>query len=86
MAMVPAMNTVSVAAGTLGMRWPVFAAWDALAALLWAVAAVTLGYLTGWTFEDSLLVPLGLSLALALVVGAAAELIVRRRLRNPEAS
>lgn len=75
-------NAVSLAAGTLGMRWHVYAAWDAVAAALWTLFAIALGYATGRTFEDSVLVPLGLSLALAALIGGAAELAIRRSERR----
>jgi membrane-associated protein len=75
-------NAVGLAAGALGMRWPVYAAWDALAALLWALYAVTLGYATGRTFDDSILIPLGLSFVLAALIGAVGELATRRRLHS----
>jgi membrane-associated protein len=72
-------NAVSLAAGTLGMRWRSFAAWDALAAALWALYGTALGFLSGRTFADSVLVPLGLSLVLATAIGVTMELAVRRR-------
>jgi membrane-associated protein len=72
-------NAVSLAAGTVGMRWRSFAAWDALAAALWAAYGTALGYVSGRTFTDSVLVPLGLSLVLATVIGLATELVLRRR-------
>jgi membrane protein DedA with SNARE-associated domain len=76
-------NAVSLAAGTLGMRWATYAVWDVLAAGLWALFAVALGYASGRTFADSLVIPLGLSLCLAALIGAAGELAVRRSKRGP---
>jgi membrane-associated protein len=70
-------NAVSLAAGTLGMRWRSFAAWDALAAALWALCATALGYVSGRTFAGSVLVPLGLSLVVATAIGLLMELALR---------
>ena len=79
-------NIVGLSAGTLGMRWRVFAAWDALAAALWAAYATALGYLAGRAFEDDLLLSLGLSLALATVIGIAGELALRHVTRRSRAA
>ena len=61
------------AAGTLEMRWPRFAAADAMAALAWAVYASMLGYLGGASFRHSLWKPLVLSLGVGVVLGVLAE-------------
>lgn len=45
---------------------------------LWAVFATALGYLFGSTFDDSVWLPLALSLAIAAAISLLAELIRRR--------
>ena len=49
------------------------------AAVLWAAYATALGYLSGRTFEGSLVVPLVLSLGIAVLLGVSAERVLRRR-------
>jgi membrane-associated protein len=73
-------TAVTVTAGLTRMRWPLFAGFDALAALAWASYAGLIGYLGGRTFEEN---PL---LALVLGFGVAFGVIVlvegARRLRH----
>jgi membrane protein DedA with SNARE-associated domain len=65
-------TAVTLSAGTLGYPWRRFAAFDATAALVWALYAALLGYYGGKTFESAW----GLVLALltAFAVAASIEL------------
>ena len=74
-------TAVTLSSGTLGYPWRRFAAFDALAALGWALYASLLGFFGGQAFEDApwkgLLIALGTGFAIAGLV----ELIrwVRKR-------
>ena len=65
-------TAVTLAAGTLGMRWPRFIAFDAIAGVTWGCYAGFLGYFGGKTFEHEPLkgfaVAFGIALAIALGV------------------
>jgi membrane-associated protein len=71
--------------GLTGFRYERFALFTALAAILWALYAVLLGYFGGRVFHDRPLLAVGIAFALAvglaLVVEAARRLVVPR-LRN----
>ena len=71
-------------AGMLGLRYRVFAAWTGVAATLWAVAHVLLGYAAGagWRHVDRLTGRVGLVLAVALVVALAVAWLVGRPARR----
>lgn len=67
-------------AGASGMRWRVFAAWNAVGAVAWSISvaggAYLLGRAAGWAFG---LVGLVLGTVLAIVLGATLERRRRRR-------
>jgi undecaprenyl-diphosphatase len=74
-------------AGMLGLRYRTFAAWTGVAATLWAVAHVLLGYVAGagWRHVHQLSGRVGLGLALAVVVALAVAWLLRRRARGHQA-
>lgn len=66
-------TATTLAAGTLEMPWRRFFVADAVAAILWASYATTLGYAGGASFSHSLWKPLLLALGIAVVLAAAGE-------------
>lgn len=76
-------TAVTLSAGTLGFPWPRFAAFDAVAALIWALYASLLGYFGGKTFEDApwkgLLLALGIAFAVSGMIEGARWYLGRRR-------
>jgi membrane-associated protein len=77
-------TAVTLSAGTLGFPWKRFAAFDALAALIWALYASLLGYFGGKTFEGAAWKGLLLALGIAFAVAGLIE-IVRWYLRRRQA-
>jgi membrane-associated protein len=67
-------TAVTLSAGTLRFPWRRFAAFDALAAVAWALYATLLGYFGGRAFEHAPWKGLLLALGLAFAVAAAVEL------------
>jgi membrane-associated protein len=55
--------------------WRRFIVYDAIAGILWATYAASLGYFGGKTFEDHPFWGLGLALAIALTAGLLVELV-----------
>jgi membrane protein DedA with SNARE-associated domain len=75
-------TAVSVSCGWLDMRWRRFAAFDSIAAVLWACYASFLGYFGGKTFHDEPWKGLVLAFLIAGTVTGGIELvrwILRRR-------
>jgi membrane protein DedA with SNARE-associated domain len=62
------------------MPWRRFAAFDALAAALWATYMTMLGYFGGSAFEESLWKPILAAAVAAAAAAGGAELVRRRRL------
>ena len=77
-------TVVTLTAGTLRYPWKRFAAFDVLAAFVWATYAALLGYIGGKAFEDAPWKGLLLALAIAFSVAGVNELV--RRLRKGHAS
>ena len=77
-------TVVTLTAGTLHYPWRRFVAFDALAALIWALYAALLGYVGGRAFEDApwkgLLLALGIAFAVAGGVEFVRWALKRRRL------
>jgi membrane protein DedA with SNARE-associated domain len=71
-------------AGMLGLRYRIFALWTGLAATVWAVAHVLLGYLAGagWRHIHHLTGRVGLALAGAVLVALAVAWLLRRPARR----
>jgi membrane protein DedA with SNARE-associated domain len=71
-------------AGMLGLRYRVFALWTGVAATVWAVAHVLLGYAAGagWRQVHQLTGRVGLGLALTVVVVLAVVWLLRRPARG----
>ena len=71
-------------AGMLGLRYRVFALWTGVAATVWAVAHVLLGYAAGagWRQVSHLTGRVGLGLALAVAAALAVAWLVRRTRRR----
>ena len=76
-------TAVTLSAGTLGFPWKRFAAFDAAAALTWALYASLLGYFGGKTFEGApwkgLLLALGIAFAVAGLIEIARWYLRRRQ-------
>jgi membrane protein DedA with SNARE-associated domain len=75
-------TAVSVSCGWLDLRWRRFAAFDAIAAVIWASYAALLGYFGGKTFHDQPWKGLLLAFVIALSVAGGIELVrwlLRRR-------
>jgi membrane protein DedA with SNARE-associated domain len=70
-------TATTLAAGGLAMPWRRFAPSDAVAATLWALYTIALGYVGGETFNDRPWLAVGCSLTIALLLGAAGE-VTRR--------
>lgn len=79
-------TVVTLSAGMLHFRWIRFLAFDAVAALVWALYASFLGYFGGRAFENAawkgLLLALGVGFAIAGIVEAVRWLLRRRRSRR----
>jgi membrane protein DedA with SNARE-associated domain len=71
-------------AGMLGLRYRTFAAWTGVAATVWAVAHVLLGYAAGagWRQVHQLTGRVGIALAGAVMVALAVAWLLRRRARR----
>jgi membrane-associated protein len=80
-------TAVTVTAGTLRFSWRRFAAFDAVASLVWALYASLLGYFGGKAFENAPWKGLLLAFGIALVVTGAIELVrwALKRRRGPSA-
>jgi membrane protein DedA with SNARE-associated domain len=74
-------SVVAIGAGVLHMPWPRFAAWDALAAVIWAIQAALPGFIGGAAFEERPWLGLlfGVVISVSLVVGIEAIRWWRRR-------
>jgi membrane protein DedA with SNARE-associated domain len=77
---------VTLSAGLLHFPWRRFIAFDAVAALVWALYAASLGYFGGRAFENAawkgLLLALGTGFAIAGLVEAIRWVLRRRQGRN----
>jgi len=83
---IPAGRTaVTLTAGTVRYPWRRFAAFDAVAAIVWASYAALLGYFGGHAFEKApwkgLLLALGIAFAVTASVEALRWVLRRRRVR-----
>lgn len=81
---IPAGRTVvTLSSGVLRMPWPRFAAFDALASVIWALYASLLGYFGGKAFEHQPWKGLVLALGIAFAVTGGIELVrwIKRRRR-----
>jgi membrane protein DedA with SNARE-associated domain len=67
-------------AGMLGLRYRTFALWTGVAATVWAVAHVLLGYVAGagWRHVHHLSGRVGIALLLAVAAGVATAWLLRR--------
>jgi membrane-associated protein len=79
-------TVVAFSAGVLHMRWRTYAAWDALAVVIWALQAAIPAYLGGLAFQDRPWLALLVGGALSLSIAALIEVIRRRRRRARIAS
>lgn len=83
-------TAVTLTAGTLHYRWRRFLAFDAMAALVWALYAALLGYFGGRTFEHAawkgLLLALGVGFAVGGIVEVVRWVLRQRRGRSHPAS
>jgi membrane-associated protein len=79
-------TVVTLSAGLLHFPWRRFIAFDAVAALVWALYAASLGYFGGRAFENAawkgLLLALGVGFAIAGLVEAIRWVLRRRKGRN----
>jgi len=77
-------TAVTLTAGLIRYPWPRFGLFDAIAALVWAGYATTLGYYGGRAFEHEAWKGLLLALGIAFAATAAIELVrwFRRRRRS----
>lgn len=75
-------TAVSITAGTLSYPWRRYVVFSAIGSVAWAVYGSLLGYLVGEAFQQSLWKKLLLALGIVAVVGAAVELVRRRRSRQ----
>jgi membrane protein DedA with SNARE-associated domain len=80
-------SVVAIGSGALHMPWVRFAAWDALAAVIWSLQASLPGFIGGAAFEDRpwLGLLLGISISVAIVVTIEAIRWWRRREAGPQA-
>lgn len=79
-------TAVTLTAGTLRYRWRRFLAFDAMAALVWALYAALLGYFGGRAFEHAAWKGLLLALGVGFAVGGIVEgvrRVVRQRRGRP---
>ncbi len=74
-------------AGMLGLRYRTFALWTGVAATLWAVAHVLLGYAAGasWHHVHRLIGRVGIALGLVVAATLVVAWLVRRRARADRA-
>jgi len=74
-------------AGMLGLRYRTFALWTGVAATLWAVAHVLLGYAAGasWHHAHQLTGRVGIALGLLVAAALVVAWLVRRRARADRA-
>jgi membrane protein DedA with SNARE-associated domain len=79
-------TVVTLSAGMLHFRWMRFLVLDAVAALVWALYAASLGYFGGRAFENSpwkgLLLALGVGFAVVGLVETVRWVLRRRRRQN----
>jgi membrane protein DedA with SNARE-associated domain len=68
-------TAVTLAAGMLHYRWRRFVAFDAVAALVWALYAALLGYFGGRAFEHAAWKGLLLALTVGFVIGGIVEAV-----------
>jgi len=77
-------SAVAFGAGVLHFPWPRFLAWDATAAILWALYGGLVGYIGGKTFEDNplygILLALGIAFGIASLIEGTRWFRRRRRL------
>lgn len=73
-------TATTLTAGAIGMPWRSFALADAVAAVIWSSYVTGLGWIGGTTFRDEEWKAIGLSLAIATVVGLTGEAL--RRVSN----
>ncbi len=66
-------TATTLTAGLIPMSWRRFAAYDLLAAAIWACYAALLGYIGGQAFEDEPLTAILVALGAALVLGGLYE-------------
>jgi membrane protein DedA with SNARE-associated domain len=80
-------TVVAVGSGVLHMPWLTFAAFDAIAAVIWSLQAVLPGYIGGAVFADKpwLGFLIGGAIALSIVVGIEAIRWFRRRRKGEPA-
>jgi membrane protein DedA with SNARE-associated domain len=74
-------TAVSVGAGVLHYPWARFIAYDAVAAVVWALQAALPGYIGGVMFADRPWIGLAIGVVLAVVITVTLEWI--RRIRGP---
>jgi membrane-associated protein len=71
-------TAMTVTSGVTQQKWPWFAAWDLVAALIWATYAAGLGYIFGKQFEDNhtvaFILAFGAALSITLVIEAVRHL------------
>jgi membrane-associated protein len=77
-------TAVALGSGLTRYYWPKFAAFDLIAAVIWACYAAGLGFIGGKAFEDAPWKGLVLAFSIAAVVGVSVEGTrwVRKRRRN----
>jgi membrane-associated protein len=80
---IPAGRTITTfACGTSRLAYRRFLLADSAAAFAWAAYTALLGFVGGSAFRDALWQPLVIGLGVAIMLGAAAELLRRRRGRS----
>jgi membrane protein DedA with SNARE-associated domain len=79
-------TALTLTSGITKQRWPWFAAWVAVAAVIWATYAATLGYIFGQQFEDNHTLAFVLAFAAALTFTITVEVIRHFRNKRREAS
>lgn len=75
-------TVVAGGAGVVRLSWPRFAAFDAAAAIIWALQAAVPGYIGGVVAGDQLWFAFPLGFGLSVLVGGGLALIQRRRSRR----
>jgi membrane protein DedA with SNARE-associated domain len=66
-------TAVTLTSGIVHFPWPRFAAFAAIAAVLWATYSVSLGYIGGTVFEEHPFLALGVALGVAFLITLAVE-------------